>query len=183
MKVLVAYAGKTGTTKKCVDYIKMISTEEVTLYDTKAGGDIDINEYGIIIMGGSIRIGVMDNSIRKFASEHDFEGKKVGLFVICGTKENTDKYLRTNFHDITPDREACFGGEFALSKVKGLEKMVIKRAIKESAKKNKPLPEVDYQVIKDFIEDLYLDYYAEHHDTDSIEQINLKKEEAEIYID
>lgn len=162
MNVLIAYAGKTGATKKCVDYMKMISIENVTLYDAKAGGDINYEDYDVIIMGGSIRIGVMDNSIRKFAKERDFSGKKIGLFVVCGISENQDKYLRTNFPDITPDAEACFGGEFALTKVKGLEKLVIKRAIKDSAKKNKPLPEVNYQAIKDFMENLYFDYYADN---------------------
>jgi menaquinone-dependent protoporphyrinogen IX oxidase len=75
MNVLIAYAGKTGATKKCVDYMKMISIENVTLYDAKAGGDINYEDYDVIIMGGSIRIGVMDNSIRKFAKERDFTGK------------------------------------------------------------------------------------------------------------
>jgi menaquinone-dependent protoporphyrinogen oxidase len=155
MKVLVAYAGKTGTTKKCVDYIKMISTEEVELYDAKEGKQIDINNYDIIIMGGSIRIGVMDNSIRNFARLNDFSEKKVGLFVVCGVSENSDKYLRTNFPDITPHNESCFGGEFQLGKFRGMEKMVIKRAIKDSRKKAKALPEVDFDTIKNFLDQLY----------------------------
>lgn len=155
MKVLVAYAGKTGTTKKCVDYIKMISTEEVDLYDAKEGAQIEINNYDVIIMGGSVRIGVMDNSIRNFARLNDFSEKKVGLFVVCGVSENSDKYLRTNFPNITPHNEACFGGEFQLGKFKGMEKMVIKRAIKDSRKKAKALPEVDFDVIKNFLDQLY----------------------------
>lgn len=150
MKILVAYAGKTST-KKCVDYIKMVSTNEVTLYDTKVGGNINVSDYDVIIMGGSIRIGVMDNTIRKFASDADLTGKKVGLFVVCGVFDNTEKYLRTNFINIVPDAEACFGGEFLMSKVKGLEKIIIKKAIKDSEKKKKPLPQIDYQIIKDFL--------------------------------
>lgn len=160
MKVLVAYAGKSGTTRKCVDHIKNLSTEDVTLYDTKAGGALDINEYDVVIMGGSIRIGVMDNSIRKFAKEHDLSGKIVGLFVVCGTPENSRKYLRTNFPTVlSPHSEACFGGELPITRVKGLEKFIIKRAIKDCKKKNKQLPSVDYDKIKQFLEDVYEFHY------------------------
>ena len=42
--------------KSSAEYIKMISTEEVALYDAAAGGEVNIDEYDIVIMGGSIRI-------------------------------------------------------------------------------------------------------------------------------
>lgn len=156
MKVLVAYAGKTGVTKKCVDYLKEISKEDITLCYAKSQGKIDLSLYDTIIVGGAIRAGKIHSSIKKFYKANNFSGKKLGLFIVCGSPENFEKYLEANFPDNKADATACFGGEFNLEKANGiLDRIIIAQALKALKKKNRPLPEIDYEAIKEFNNKLF----------------------------
>ena len=93
------------------------------------------------------------------------------------------KYLRTNFPDIEPFAESYFGGELSPRKVKGIEKFVIKKALKESSKKNKPLPEVNYDEIKNFLEKLFLEYYSINKDDAAIRRMEIKKQDSSLAMD
>ena len=157
MDILVAYAGRAGTTRKCVEYIKMISGDNVVLYDTIKGSGIEISPFDTIIIGGSIRMSTIDPSLKNFIQSNNFDGFKLGIFVVCGAVDKAERMLEDNFGDLydTAHIKSCFGGELSITKgTNFLERQVYKKAIKACKKKDIPLPEIRYSVIKKFLESL-----------------------------
>ena len=64
MKTLIIYASKTGTTQKCAKRIKeQLKDATVVNIDNQKE---DISQYDLIVIGSPIRIGMMDNRIKKF---------------------------------------------------------------------------------------------------------------------
>jgi hypothetical protein len=55
--------------------------------------------------------------------------------------------------------------------------------LKESSKKNKPLPEVNYDEIKNFLEKLFLEYYSINKDDAAIRRMEIKKQDSSLAMD
>lgn len=129
MNVLIAYAGKTGTTEKCAKILKVL-VDNATLCDlTKEKPDI--NDYGCIIVGGSIRMGSLHKEAKKFIEKNkDGLKKKKCAFFICNCfTNNSQEYFTKNIPaDLLPKALAMssFGGEIHMDKYKGIDKVIMK---------------------------------------------------------
>ena len=134
MKTLIAYASKSGTTKKAAKSLKD-AIENAYLCDLNEE-DINPSEYDCIIVGGSIRAGMLHKLAKSYIKKyHDvLKTKKIAFFVCSAEKENYQDYFTNNIdaellnNALTYD---TFGGELHLDKEKGLSKMIVKVMLKK----------------------------------------------------
>ena len=99
MKLLIAYATKTGTTKACVEMMaEHFAYHDVTLFDL-ANGTPQIADFDAIIIGGPIRMNKMDARVKKFVEDNRtvLRDKLYALFLCCGFNENAEFYFSKNF--------------------------------------------------------------------------------------
>ncbi|MDF2865333.1 MAG: hypothetical protein K0R72_142 [Clostridia bacterium] len=146
MNILLVYASKTGTTEKCAEIVGE-KLENATIVDL-AHSDVNIANYDLIIIGASIRMGMMHGKVKKFIKNNMevLKIKKVAFYVCCGTVENTKQYFETNLpKELLDNAIICdsFGGELDINKQKGLDKFIVKMVTKNAGDKKeaKILPE------------------------------------------
>lgn len=129
MKVLIAYAGKTGTTEKCAKILSAL-VEDSTLCDlTKEKPDLD--DYRCILIGGSIRAGSLHSDAKKFIEKNKdiLIKKKCGYFICNCFADQSESYFKKNIPAELLDKAAAvssFGGEIHMDKYKGVEKLLMK---------------------------------------------------------
>ena len=128
MKILIAYAGKTGSTEKCAKILEQ-RLENATAADI-AGRDIDISNYDLIITGSSIRMGMLHSKIKKFINNNRdlLKSKKTAYYICCGFPANCQKYFENNIPKELLNLAVIydtFGGEMDISKQKGLDKFIV----------------------------------------------------------
>ena len=128
MQILIAYAGKTGTTEKCAGVLGQ-KLNNVTIINL-ATQDVDITKYDLIIIGSSIRIGMLHSEVKKFIRKNTdiLKTKKVGYYICCGFVNNYREYFEKNIAKELLDSAIIydtFGGEMDISKQKGFDKFIV----------------------------------------------------------
>lgn len=136
MKILIAYATKTGTTKKCADMLirRLSSLGEITSVNL-CSEKCDAAEFDLVIMGGSVRIGQVHKALKKFieVNQNSLREKKTALYICSGFVDRAEEVFEQNFSEkllkslITSE---CFGGELDLSVQKGIDKLMVKAITK-----------------------------------------------------
>lgn len=156
MKAGIFYSSKHGTTEKIANYIKeRLDGYAVEVIELTGANIPEVEDYDLIIIGGSIHVGKIQNSVETFCKlrESELIYKKVGLF-ICGMLE--DK-LQEEFDNAYSDTlkehssaNGIFGGELLFDEMNILEKFVVKRV----AKVSETVSQINYPAIDEFIEKL-----------------------------
>ena len=134
MKTLIAYASKTGTSEKCA---RMLAGRipDATLCDL-CKDKPDPSGYGQVIVGGSVRMGVLHVDARQYLDgcKPILMEKRLGLFLCAGFADKADALFENN---VDPGLRAhavlcaCFGGEVDMGKLHGFEKLVTKMALRQ----------------------------------------------------
>lgn len=138
MKVLIAYAGKTGTTAKCAKILTALM-DDATLCDlTKEKPNL--SEYGCIIVGGSIRMGVLHKTAKTFIQKNKDEllNKKCGFFICNCFPDQSRSYLEKNIpNELLKKAVAAesFGGELMSDQQKGMDRFITKLVSKNGTNK------------------------------------------------
>lgn len=134
MRVLIAYASKSGTTEKCVRRLENeLANQDVTVADlTKTTPDTD--GYDFVAVGGPIRRGKMHPAVKKFIHHaHDALMKTpCGFFVVCGYTDSSDEYMyKTLPHDLYESAAVTmtFGGELNVKAQKGIDRLMMKMLV------------------------------------------------------
>ena len=129
MQTLIVYVGKTGSTEKCAKILAEKLTN-VTLIDlTKE--IIKPDQYDLIVVGSSIRMGMIHRQVRKFIKQNMtlLKSKQMAYYLCCGFTDNYQSYFTNNFSRellnsaITYD---TFGGAMDITQQKGFDKLVVK---------------------------------------------------------
>ncbi|MCL2827631.1 MAG: flavodoxin domain-containing protein [Oscillospiraceae bacterium] len=136
MKTLIIYASKYGCTADCANYLKTNLPGDVTLIDiNKASGQMELNRFDTIIIGGSVYVSKVSKNLRGFCESNlDLLCKKrVGIFLCCALSEQADEVLHTNFpsallHHVKTIQ--TFGSEARLEQMTFLDKTIIKAVTK-----------------------------------------------------
>lgn len=83
MKTLVLYTSKHGTTNQVATYIN--NSFNGDLCDILQGEPSDLNIYDLVIIGGPIYMGTVNNVLKTYIDTHIdiFTNKKLALFVVC----------------------------------------------------------------------------------------------------
>ena len=148
MNILIAYATKNGCTKKCAKLLAEKLHKKVDLVNLKKQKTIDLAKYEIVILGGSIRMGMINGSVKRFC-KNNIEvllNKKVGLFICCAAKEEeTQPYFVKAFPSELLEKafsKECFGGEMIIEDLKGFDKFIAKMVSKSTEAQKQPKPKV-----------------------------------------
>lgn len=136
MKTLIAYASKHGTTKKAVAKLAEELSGEVTILnlEDKASSRTNVEDFARVIIGGSIYIGKIQKSVRKFCDlnlEKLLKVDKLGLFICCGSEEKDMEQLVNSFPEKLiekADLNGYFGYEYDLDKIGFIQRTMLKKA-------------------------------------------------------
>ncbi len=157
MKILIAYAGKTGTTEKCA---RLLAEK---LPDAAA---VDLNlqtpqvaSFDTVVVGGSIRMGQLHSKVKNFLVQNtqSLKSKKTAYFICCGSAENASAFFANNFPKELLERACgceCFGGEMKIENMHGVTRLMTKMILKSSAEKNVPPPQIIYENIGKLAEEI-----------------------------
>lgn len=134
MKILLAYASKTGTTEKCA---KLLASYlgEVHLVDLSKLTP-NVESYDCVIVGGSIRAGMLHKAAKNYVKNNALALIKMpAAYFICtmAPSENAKEYVEKNIGAELLSAAICvdsFGGEMDMAKMKGLDRLVAKMANK-----------------------------------------------------
>lgn len=136
MKTLIAYSTKYGCTERCGKKLAEKLNGEVELKNVKKEKNIDLSKYDKVIIGGSIYMGKIQKEISEFSIKNldVLKGKKIGLFICC---MRDGEIAATEIKDAFPEElisnsiaKECFGGEFILSKMNFMDRMIVKKVSK-----------------------------------------------------
>ena len=133
MKILIAYASKTGTAEKAA---KLLGEHfaDVTLRDLTVGSP-NPKGYDAVIVGGGVRMGTLHKDARRWLLENwdVLKTKKFCCFICNGFIEQAPQLIEQNFSEEFLDLAVCvdsFGGELNLKRVKGIDRILVKMVIK-----------------------------------------------------
>lgn len=155
MNVLIAYAGKTGTTAKCAKILKAL-VDDATLCDlTKEKPDLSL--YNCVIVGSSVRMGALHKAVKSFLTRNleTLEKKKCAFFLCNCFTAQTGSYLKKNIPKVLLKKAlvtGSFGGEIQMDKQKGFDKMVMKLVEKRGSRSDNIKTHTSSEAINKFSE-------------------------------
>ncbi|MBQ9784673.1 MAG: hypothetical protein IJW29_04150 [Clostridia bacterium] len=131
MKILIAYASKTGTVRECVERLTTaLKGLDVTVADldkeTPSPADFDL-----IVAGASVRFGRLLPSARRFlqASKDVLLTKPLCLFLCCGIAHEYEYYREVVFPRELRDaaeHSVYFGGRLSTDGLGFFEKLLVR---------------------------------------------------------
>lgn len=134
MKLLIAYATKTGTTRECAEKLgEYFSGHNVVIADLEKETP-QVADFDVVVIGSHVRVGKIHKRVKQFVSDNEvvLANKKVGLYLCCCFSDAADDYFKKNFSETLLARSIanlCFGGEVKMERQRGLDKLIIKIAI------------------------------------------------------
>ena len=140
---LIIYASRHGCAEKCArDLAGRLrgSVETIALGKGKPG---NLAAYDTVVVGGSIRAGKIQKSVRAFCDRNleTLKGKRFGLFLCCMEEgEKADRQFADAFPAELIARataKGLFGGEFDFKKMGWLERAIVRKVAKIDASVSK----------------------------------------------
>ena len=132
MKILIAYAGKYGSTEKCAVQLSKLLNADITIANLTEQFNGKAADYDLVVVGSNIRFGQIDRRVTEFVQKQEKEIKKCALFLTAAFYQNREQYFKENYSKELLKKaiqKECFGGEF--SKVKGLDKWIVRLVVKD----------------------------------------------------
>ena len=148
MKVLIAYAGKTGCTKEMAELLaKSIPNHEVTLADLGESCPDPVG-YDYVVLGTAIRMNRAHKAMRHYLKRYSEAicALPHTLFLCCAFPDQFDHYLGVAYPAAlvrSAERTEYFGGDLTLRRHKGFEKLIarmMRNAILEGEEDGLVLP-------------------------------------------
>lgn len=99
MRILIAYAGKNGTTAACVERLAQgLSKRDVTVVDL-AKGTVEPSDFDMVVFGSSVYFGRLRPEARAFLKKYESVlcEQRLILFLCCGIEEEYDYYREKLF--------------------------------------------------------------------------------------
>jgi menaquinone-dependent protoporphyrinogen oxidase len=155
MKLLIAYATRNGSTRRCAEALASLlpGAECIDLQELQP----DPSGYGAVILGGCVRMGQLcrpaRNYLKKYASallELPF-----AFFLCCGFPQNFETYCNAL---LTPSlREhalalGCFGGELNPDSLRGMDRLITNAVRRSTDSADSAPPQLDFPAIERFAE-------------------------------
>ena len=131
MKILVAYAGKSGGSREmCRLLASLLPSHEVVLSDLT---EAPVSPLGFeyIVFGGAVRMGKLHRAARNYIKEHGSTLEKIPhtLFLCCAFADQFENYAQMLFSEALLESAqdvVYFGGELDPAKQRGLDKILVR---------------------------------------------------------
>lgn len=137
MKTAIIYATKYGTVQKVAEMIAAGLKDGAVLINIKDAKKLDLDEYGQVVLGGSVYIGRAQKELTAFASSNldKLLGKKVALFLCAGRPEPEvlQEELKLAYPEALLGKAAytgTVGSAIDLQKVNFIERAMLKKVMK-----------------------------------------------------
>jgi len=136
MKTLIVYASKYGCTADCANFLKEKLEGDITLVDiNKAPGQLDVNVYDTIVIGGSVYVGKISKKLRAFCESNldTLLRKRIGVYLCSALTDQFNDTLNNNFPTLLLENAKAvklFGSEARLEKMNFVDKIIIKAVTK-----------------------------------------------------
>lgn len=130
MKILIAYATKSGTTRICAEKLaELLPQHRVTVADLSETSGLRPSDFDFTVIGAPIRTGKLHKAAKKFIENNTFEHGKYALFICNALNEKTAEYFRKNFSPELLQSALAYtslGGELKPDRQSGLDKFFLK---------------------------------------------------------
>ncbi len=134
MKLLIAYATKTGTARDCAEMLgSHFEGHEVVLADLE-GEMPPLSDFDAVVIGSHVRAGRIHKRAKQFAAECEgnLGEKPLGLYLCCCFGDAAEDYFKKNYSQSLLERSVAnlfFGGEIRMERQKGIDKLIMKIAV------------------------------------------------------
>ena len=131
MNILIIYSSHGGVTKRCVDILKGHLEEHntVELINAREEEMPSPENYDVVVVGSSIRLGSMERKIKKYVRAHKEKllDMPFAVFFCCGRTKRFAEYVETQLpRRVVPSLGYhLFGGELKPERVKGFDKIFV----------------------------------------------------------
>lgn len=146
MKILIAYATKTGTTRECAERLAThFEFHDVTLADLTETVP-NLSAFDAVVIGSNVRANKIHKQVKQFLADNGarLAEMRYALYICCCMADQAPFYFEKNF---TPEQldgalaHLCFGGEIKMDRQKGMDKLIMKivlRVITNSRRSEDP---------------------------------------------
>jgi len=167
VKTLILYSSVDGQTVKIIDRIKQQIVGEVEVIDIDQQADIDLSQYGKVLIGASIRYGNLRKNIINYVNTHKTALDKVpnAFFLVCLTARKPEKALPSNntymlkfdrLSEWQPQLKAVFAGALLYSRYNWWQTGLIQLIMKMtggSTDKSQDIELTDWEKVEAFSKD------------------------------
>jgi menaquinone-dependent protoporphyrinogen oxidase len=154
MKGVIIYSSKTGTTKKCADYVK--EKTEFDLFDLRGKEfkkEFKFQNYDYFVLGAPFRMGMLDKPMKKFLKTYGnfLLDTKFAIFGI-GITNNSYQQMRKYYDNLIDEAVLAvwLGGEIVTKDKKGLKLSLVTVLAAQYEKEGRPLPELNQSDLEKF---------------------------------
>ncbi len=134
MKILIAYATKTGTTEKCARMLAgNLPSHEVTLANLSESVPAT-DGYDLVVVGSPVRFGKLHKKVTEYltVNREKLKAVRAGYFITCGFVDSGEEYIAKLIPDDLlgcASAVECFGGELILKKQHGFDRVLTRLMI------------------------------------------------------
>lgn len=130
MKTIIIYATKYQSTKNAAEQLAKYIEGECDVINISQSAVPNLDDYSAVVLGSSIRMGLVNKKIRQFAESHlpELKSKTVAVFLTGGSDESVQDCYKKNFSAefITKSRDCVYaGGVIDPSLYKGFDKFIV----------------------------------------------------------
>lgn len=131
MKILIAYATKTGTTRECAERLAAhFEFHDVTMADLEKETP-DLSAFDAVVIGSNVRANKIHKRVKQFLSDNRarLAQMRYALYICCCMADQAPFYFEKNFTTEQLDgalAHLCFGGEIKMERQKGIDKLIMK---------------------------------------------------------
>ncbi|MFA0816689.1 MAG: flavodoxin domain-containing protein [Anaerofustis sp.] len=157
MKTAVIYKTKTNTSKKCAELLRgMIGTEEVDVINL-AEQKPDLALYDTVVIGASVRAGMIGSKMKRYLKRHvaELAKKQLYLYLCCVSTDDVETYLQKNIPaELLKHASAAmrFGALVCPEEASGLSRKMMESMKKSYAEKGIPEPCINETAIREMAE-------------------------------
>ncbi|MBQ8432428.1 MAG: hypothetical protein IJX28_06045 [Clostridia bacterium] len=131
MRILIAYAGRNGSTRTCVErLVGALGHLDVTVKDLNTE-QVQAAEYDLCVVGGCVRFGRLQPSLRRFfkTQEQALLERPLVLFFCCGLTHESEYYQEVLFPKCLREHafeNVYFGGSLRTDGLPWMDKLLVK---------------------------------------------------------
>jgi menaquinone-dependent protoporphyrinogen oxidase len=157
VRVLLAYATKYGTVERVAERVRENLSVPCDLYNLKSTPSPPIEQYDVVLTGGSIYAGRIRPQVTRFCDQNQnaLLARKVGLFISClFDQERGEQQLQDNFPGWLLAHafgRYNVGGAVHFSRLRLVDRLIMQKV----GKVNSDLDQVHDEVIDQMVADVH----------------------------